>query len=297
MESARLNWAEAHWIIVFHGVADTWLRPFDADGWRFRHRNPALSQLYIFPEQGRPPATLDDAQWLANCMAFDHDAPVSAVPNQYGDERSLAPMDERAVPPFHPVHPFTPAVAASFWETRDMAYDVAADARFNDPYGIRYNIGDRAEPDTDFTRRLGASRDRIALYAMAARQADVLAEYLLLWRLMEAADHRNGMTFAQEQLDSLRHREFGVLRVYDIFRGDLDTWTNAFEVYRERAVEEMDRLTREGEHNIVGYLYWRLRCGLAHGKRDCILDSQEYLQDVARALPIVKLLARIAVEG
>ena len=62
----------------------------------------------------------------------------------------------------------------------------------------------------------------------------------------------------------LSSRPFGDLRVIpDELGAEYDDAPNAFEVYRERATGEIDRLTAEGT-DIAGHLY-RIRNSLAHG--------------------------------
>ena len=73
-------WDDLRWFVVFNGIADANLWGFDADGWRLRHGDPAAGMLGILPEaEGGARATLDDALWLADALAFDHDAPVESI--------------------------------------------------------------------------------------------------------------------------------------------------------------------------------------------------------------------------
>jgi hypothetical protein len=133
------------------------------------------------------------------------------------------------------------------------------------------------------------------MYAMSARQADALSEYLCLYRVLEGKDMQNGKTFARQSINQLSTFDFGILRII----GTDDSYenaTNAFEVYRKRALDEMENLKDAGI-DAVDRLY-RIRNSLAHGKVDVLLpDDGEPFHAALRALPIVKLLARIAVEG
>lgn len=76
------------------------------------------------------------------------------------------------------------------------------------------------------------------MYAMATRQADILSEYLCLYRILEAADRENGKTFAASALPDLGDRDFGVLRIVG-FGDKYETATNAFSVYMDRAVRSL----------------------------------------------------------
>jgi hypothetical protein len=129
---------------------------------------------------------------------------------------------------------------------------------------------------------------------MAARQPDLLSEYLCLYRLLEAADGKNGKTFASEHLSSIGTKDFGELRV--IVEPLEGQEVNAFDVYRSRTDEELQRLAADGVSDVPAYLYMIRNC-LAHGKHDILTSSDPArFEDAARALPIIKLLARIAVE-
>jgi hypothetical protein len=75
---------------------------------------------------------------------------------------------------------------------------------------------------------------------------------------------------------------------------------NAFAVYRRRARLRLRTLTAEGvtaPPEVARYLR-ELRNALAHGKHGVLVgDYGSQLAEVAEALPIVKLLARLAVEA
>ncbi|MFD9418193.1 hypothetical protein ACFWC9_26265 [Streptomyces goshikiensis] len=68
-----------------------------------------------------------------------------------------------------------------------------------------------------------------------------------------------------------------------------------FDTLRERALGRIEALRTAGI-DIPAHLY-ALRNGLAHGKKDLILnDLGPSVDAVAADLPVVKLLARMAVE-
>lgn len=291
------EWADLRWFVVFNGIADAWLWGFDADRWRLRHGDPAGGMLAILPAQGDPVATMGDALWLADALAFDHDAPVGISPAWRGVYPDAAPKDPAAVPPSEPVQPLGSTLSILYWQSLSIAYGAAAEMRFNGSYVIRYGRNDPA-PDTNFARRFGGREELVSMYAMAARQADLLSEYLCLYRILEAADMRNGTYFAAETLPRLADHEFGMLRVIGPHLGDdYESATNAFTVYKDRAVEELRDVAARGVTDVPKYLY-NIRNSLAHGKTGVLAHGRgEAFQKAARALPIVKLLARMAVDG
>ena len=75
-----------------------------------------------------------------------------------------------------------------------------------------------------------------------------------------------------------------------------ETAINAFEVYRRQALDEIAYVKAAGD-DVVDRLY-RIRNSLAHGKVDVLVaDDGEPFSAALRALPIVKLLARMAIDG
>lgn len=291
------GWDDLRWFVVFNGIADAWLWGFDADGWRLRHGDPANGMLGILPEvDGAPVATLDDALWLADALAFDHDAPVGVRPAVTGVWPNVEPKDAAAIPPAQPVDPLTGPLVTWYWESLSAAHGAAADLRFNGSYAIRYE-SDFQDPGANFSDRFNDRETLLAIYAMAARQADLLAEYLCLYRVLEGADGTNGKDFAANELPHVLDRDYGVLRVIsDWWHEGRFLWTNAFDLYKYRARLELDRLAATGVADVPERLY-RIRNSLAHGKTDVLAGGHGAGFDAAaRALPIVKLLARVAVE-
>jgi hypothetical protein len=278
------TWDDLRWFIVFNGIADRWLWNFDADGWRLRYEDPANGTLGILPEDNGPPVTLQDALWLADALAYDHDAPVGVSPAMDGILPHATPRDPEAVTPAQPIHPFDDPGTLFYWQRLNDAFAVAAELRFNGSYVIRYNSEDTGSPGTDFSERFRGREQWVGLYAMATRQADLLSEYLCLYRVLEAADSSNGMTFAARVLPHLADVDFGVLRVVGL---DLS--------YRRRALDELADLPNRGVADPAGHLYG-IRNSLAHGKSDPLSGvGTDRFASAARALPIVKLLARIAI--
>jgi hypothetical protein len=94
-------------------------------------------------------------------------------------------------------------------------------------------------------------------------RADILTEYLCLYRVLEAADGANGTAFPACTLADLPSHNFGDLRVVGL-DNNYATGVNAFEVYRSRAEAELASLAAEGTTDLPRYLY-ALRNGLAHG--------------------------------
>jgi len=291
------------WAIRVNGIADAELFGFTADGWDLRHGNPAGGSLHIWPQCDGKQPTHGVAQFIADVMAFDHDAPIDAAPLGVGalDQRIA---DPDAAPPVQPVSPLSRASSIDYWENVKLAHAAAAGNRFGgDSYVLRYDESDRA-PSTEFSARFDVDqRHRLGLYAMATRQADLLSEYLCLYRVLESADGKNGVEWTSSRLDTVASHNFGELLLVEyVFLGRPDDGKptgpithDVFSEYQGRAADHIEDLLHEGA-DVPRYLY-DLRNGIAHGKANTIIGSDSYrLADVGRALPIVKLLARLAIE-
>lgn len=292
------EWNDLHWFVVFNGIADACLWGFDADGWRLRHDHPARGTLGILPNSpGAPVVTMDEATWLADALAFDHDAPVGVRPAVTGVWPHAEPKDPAATPPSQPVEPLDGPLVTWYWDALQTTYGAAAELRFNASYVIRYE-SDFPDPGTNFSERFSGREVLVSLYAMAARQADILAEYLCLYRILEAVDGGNGTDFASAELSNLLESDFGLLRVvHDIRLNGGSLWTSVFDLYKHRSRVELSRLATEGIDDVPQHLY-RIRNSLAHGKTDVLVGGHgSGFETAARALPIVKLLARVAVEA
>lgn len=293
-------WDDLTWLIVFNGMSDAGLWDFDAENksWHLAHGNPAMGMLAILPwTPGGRPVTRTDAMFIADAIAFDHDAPIGIRPKGIGSFATTAPSQAPdQLPPEHlSINPHYAAGSDFYWETVNTALSAAAELRFNGDYCLRYE-SDYPDPGTNFTERFAERGELLALYAMAARQADPLTEYLCLYRVLEGADGVNGKTFAAAHLDEILEADFGLLRILPPWGDDRGTvYTNAFELHRYRARLELARLADVGA-DAPRHLYG-LRNGLAHGKHDVIAGLPgTSVEDVLRALPLVKLLARMAVE-
>jgi hypothetical protein len=264
------QWKDLRWFLVLNGIADAWMWAFDADRWELRLGHPAMGTMGILPRPGEPVATLSDALWLADAVAFDHDAPVGVQPAWEGDWPDMTPKDPAALPASQPINPFEGPLLRWYWEQLNMAYGAAAELRFNGSYVLHYGEEDEGSPSTAFAQRFRGREELVSMYVMSARQADPLSEYLCLYRLLEGKDMQNGKTFARQNINQLSTFDFGILRIIgadDIY----ENATNAFEVYRKRALDELANLKGAGI-DAVDRLY-RIRNSLAHGKVDVLLPD------------------------
>jgi hypothetical protein len=279
-------WADVTWFLVLNGISDAWLWWFDADGWKLGHGDPAGGALGILPmSPGGTRATVDDAMWLADVIAFDHDAPVGIRPATRGP--GAPPVDPDGFPQTQPVHPYADDLFMWYWENISTASMAAAELRFNDSYVLRYLEDDPRSPRRDFSARFGERDQLVSMYAMAARQADPLSEYLCLYRILEAADNANGKTYASQMLPTFLTHDYGDLFVAPLEAQGWEHMTHVFESYKIRANKELDSLRAQGVTDVPAHLYG-IRNSLAHGKEDVLAGSFGSSYNAAlRALPIV----------
>lgn len=197
------NWRRADWSVELAGIADAWLWGFDIPGrWRLRCGQPAEGSLAVLPWRSRArKASLAEVVWIADCIAYDHDAPVGVSPMAFNRR---AKFPSQPIIPMGGDHP-------TLWYFKEqlIAFAMVAEMRFGESYLLRYDPDDSRSPGTDFDSRFAGREWLVSLYAMGTRQADLLSEYLCLYRVLEAADGRNGLDFIGRHLGEIRDRDFG----------------------------------------------------------------------------------------
>ncbi|MER7696749.1 methylamine utilization protein MauJ [Streptomyces sp. NPDC096095] len=232
-------------------------------------------------------ASLAQTLFFADCIGFDHDCPTVVLPCRTDTPPPYEAIGHKR--PWHePVRYYRDALEASV----EFAHQI----RFNDDLALRY--APEGDPLASFEERFNNRREALSLYASAIRQVDLLSEYLGLYRVLEWPQKDNGKKFIEAHLDEIGGYDFGSLQMADLgyHRGPVEDPIEVFEVLRERAQGRIEAL-RTADIEIPAHLY-ALRNGLAHGKQDLVLnDFGPGVDAVAAELPLVKLLARIAVEG
>jgi hypothetical protein len=282
------DWQKADFSIGCSNMADAWMWSFDVDGrWQVIHGERG-SYLIPFSASGDNPVPFPDVMFLANCISFDHDMATVVRP--------MAHTDAADTPPVEPVvrYPTMPHAGLAYFDALESALAMASTFRFGDVLELRYY---EDEPQlTKFSDRLADQEDALALYAMATRQVDILSEYLCLYRVLESVHHDNGKSVIVSTLDDIATYDFGVLYTHDAATG---RGPNVFDVYKKRAADRLQEWRSHGksDDDIARELYG-IRNGLAHGKTDVVVDDfGEGVSTVGQALPVVKLLARMVVEG
>ncbi|AQT73250.1 methylamine utilization protein MauJ [Streptomyces sp. fd1-xmd] len=231
-------------------------------------------------------ASLAQTLFFADCLAFDHDCPTTVLPY-------------RPDPP----PPYEAIGHRREWEDRGRYYRDTLAAAVEHAHALRYTDGltlryaPEGDPLTRFEDRFEGRQEALSLYTAAIRQVDFLSEYLGLYRVLEWPRKDNGKKFIEANLDELRDYDFGSLWMCEPASplNQTEVPIDVFATLRERALGRIEAL-RTADIGIPEHLY-ALRNGLAHGKQDLILnDLGPSVDAVAADLPVVKLLARMAVE-
>lgn len=181
--------------------------------------------------------------------------------------------------------------ARYYREVLESTIEHAHTLRYTDSLTLRYAV--EGDPLTRFEDRFEGRQEALSLYTAAIRQVDFLSEYLGLYRVLEWPGKDNGKKFTEANLHELRDYDFGSLRMADL--NQTEEPIDVFDTLRERALGRVEALLT-ADIGVPAHLY-ALRNGLAHGKQDLILnDLGPSVDAVAADLPVVKLLARMAVE-
>ncbi|MFF2308182.1 methylamine utilization protein MauJ [Streptomyces sp. NPDC058128] len=282
------------WARLSHAIVAPGLRTneFKADGRWGMTRVPHSNSIVALPlsPQGFYDRSLETPSWeetlfLADCICYDHDSPTL-----------VAPLGEGPPAPYEPIglqRSWMPA-EQQYQRTLEDVAGHAHEVRYSDSLCLRYSDEGAEDPLTWFSRRFSGRSEALALYAMAVRQVDLLSEYIGLYRVLETPDKDNGKAFITRCLDYVGSHDFGRLMTWPQSMEPAEP-IEVFGVLRERALGRIEAL-RTADIDVAAHLY-SIRNGLAHGKKDLILnDFGTTVDAVAADLPLVKLLARLAIE-
>jgi len=237
----------------------------------------------VVPRRGEDHPPLDAVVFFTNCLLFEHELPAFVTPSP---RRALVRplLRKRGVPPNQ-----------SYFDDVAMAYEALISMRFGlGLVDFRYETL-LDEVDLPFTKRYGRVLQELSLYSSALRQLDPLSEFLGYYRVLESTTGTNAKRWVSANLVRLSTYDYGWLGMGS-FISDRPK-KNVFNAYRRRALQRVSGLkaSRPGL-NVSDYLYSEVRCGIAHGAHSVkVSDYGHTIEEVARDVMIVKLLARIAI--
>lgn len=280
-------WRTIRYLISLPGMSDAGVTSFTVpDEWFVEHGTPGPG-LIPFRLDGRV-HTLDEVIFLADCVSFDHDTPTVVRPIA-----SSRIAKRRPIPALYPYRSKEDE-ALAYYNTVESTLTEAADLRIGDGAPVLRYV--EFPGLLELRQRFAGVEEPLALYAMATRQVEALSEYLCLYRVLEWPHKDNGIAYVERHLQSLATYDFGKLWSH---RYRSSRRSNMFARYRARAVSRVDELRRlvgPRSRDIATRLYSN-RNGLAHGKDRFALDRSTDIAEIGRDLAIVKLLARLVVEG
>jgi hypothetical protein len=247
-------------------------------------------ELAIVLPTGGGQLSLSDAVFYANCLAYEHDVPVT-VSKRSGRIHAYLPL--------FPGPARRDNFSAEILVTETMAQ--LAVARVGDGGGDAVLIhfrcrGDEEWPDLPYSKRFAALAEPLSLYATGLRQLDPLGEFLHYYRVLENADRKNGKHELARVLPLLATHSYGRLPAQLWHHHRAAFKTDILTRWKRRAVARLAQLTRRSV-NVADYLYAGGRCGIAHGKIGIrTLDADSDLLELSRDVPLLKMLARISID-
>lgn len=113
---------DAPWMVVFHGIADAWLRPFDADGWRLRHGNLRVADSPYSPHladdvRGSMTRSGSPTAWPSIMTRRSARSPACTT-TLARQPRFIQLRSCRS----QPVHPEPPATAGLLWDNGGVSW-------------------------------------------------------------------------------------------------------------------------------------------------------------------------------
>jgi hypothetical protein len=276
----------------------------------------ASTSFFLIPKDTSDPPSYADAAFYADCIAFEHELAALAIPRAPFLHDTEIPWDV-----------FSRARRLrrreNFAEVLREGYDHAnhvncgPDRRAFFKYDWFY--ADSAAGEVvriDWTGQFEKVRTAVHLYNAALRQLDALTQFLCFYRVIENLSGDNGKAWVEQTISGtmdytvpvfcLREQRVSARKlinpaVFGRIRGDrLKTSNDRFnvlEVTRARALHRLDTLRQNGPgSDVAKRLYKENRCGIAHGSSIRRHDFSSDFQEVARDLPLMRFLARVAIE-
>ncbi len=258
---------------------------------RFLLRDVEGSGLALVSRRGEPPPTFAEALFYARCLSFDHECPVVVVGRGIG---RFGPRPWLSTKSFEPEWAQVQELLSEIQRRRSGG----GVALFRRPQ----RLSEFEYFNLPLSARYGQVADMLAMYATALLQVEPLGEYLHYYRVVERAARlesgnpsNNGKDWVERHLQKLATFSFGELWLQKSGAGQV-AHRSLFQLLQRRAVEAFHRLGKNAA-DTSKYLYGALRCGIAHSSGPKTFDFGGDVKEVGQALPIVKLLARIAIEN
>jgi hypothetical protein len=242
--------------------------------------------LAILPYEGEPQPSFEEIVFYVNCLAFEHELPVS-----------IFPVNQKPL-----IEPILGARGKESFkygnDTITQAYEALNYAKFGLGSVSFRHPGFGKEINIQYSKKYQGADKELSLYSTALRQLDPLSEFLCYYRIIESVSGNNGKGWIDTNIHRIKTFDFGFLEFGDMDFYNKKRRTNLFSIYRRKATSRLEKLNRRlGPGKLSYYLYNENRCGIAHGKDKVIeYDFNYNVIEVSKDNYIMKLLSRIAIE-
>jgi len=276
----------------------------------------ASSSFFIIPRDVSDAPRYADAAFYADCIAFEHEFSTLAVPRA-----DLLSEDEIPWEVFSRAKQDSPAARYVEWLKEGCEVANRVNLGMERQVVFKYDwLYFDAPPDGIV--RIGWSAafknvgTAVHLYNAALRQLDPLTQFLCFYRVVENITGNNGKRWVESALSGRMDYEVPIWCVKTRrsmksligqaeyrrirskrFNNDRG-YFNVLEVTRAKALLRLAALRRkDSDADIAKRLYNGNRCGIAHGSDIRRHDLSDDFREIVRDLPLIRFLARLAIEG
>lgn len=270
------------------GMSSAGIGQVSVDGKYYLVFVPPSSSMAITSPLGSPLPAFEEVVFYANCLAYDHELPTYIRPVVGKRKALIKPVGEGR----------SKIINDSYYDCLNMAYTSICDIRFGPLGYVNFRYPGFSTPvDIPYTKRYGSVAKELSLYGMGLRQLDPLSEYSCYYRVLESITNSNGKEWIKENIGRIKIYDFGFLELKQEMSWE-KRGINIFSVYKKRAISRLAELiVKLKGKDIAAYFYNENRCGIVHGKTSIkVYDFGPTIEEIAKDLYILKLLARIAIE-
>lgn len=294
------------------------------DGSYWLEGHEASTSFYLVPAQELEQVPYSTASFFADCLAYEHEVPVFAIPSSDSLTNEDIPWClKRRRPSEGPANYLAERYLDKLTYGAEAAYGVSSGPSMHVPF--RYDSfhfpNQEFSPyhgfeyvSVDWSSQYASVRDALHLYNASLRQVDPLSQYLCSYRVIENTAHGNGKAWIRQKVTSPetldvqldiwsfgKPEEIVPDELADYVRSEKLTneaqLINIMEIMRAHALRALDGLRRKHEPEEIAWrLYNENRCGIAHGRKFKAHDMGDDFASILNDLKLIRFLARFAIE-
>lgn len=276
-----------HVVIECIGL-DSYAQTFASDQYLFQKIRIDSAFIPFIRQDKLVPLDFDQCLFFADCIAYDHDIPVVAKLLDIGPEPELN---------VHRLKPYDLKNRIDYYTSTKYYDDLVA--TLESTYGMRYGFSivnllyddfDEDNENLNFQKRFHGKDEALALYAVATRQADIMMEYLSLYRVVEWLSKSNGIDFINKVTPQIKKFKFN-----RIIAQEKTTSVNLMDVYKTDSSRVLMNHAKNNRN--TGEILYGIRCSIAHGQNNSIsYKYPELYQNVVDNLYLLKTIVRMEIE-